>query len=526
MKIQLDLSSPKPFSKHFLFGIGSGHAPLLLRKDAVEQLKFIHDTLGIQQVRFHGIFNDDMNVVRSLQDVLPLPGAERFVDISFERIGEVYDHVLEAGMKPFVELGFMPSHFAAHKEQRTLFYYGYPGSASMPKEEAKWQDFIRSFVYFLFDRYGEEEVLTWNFEVWNEPNLIVFFGGSQADYFRLYEMTARAVKSVHPKLKIGGPATAASEWIPEFLRFVKGHNVPCDFISTHQYAGDPIGQIAGGDSTHKEGSSPFSNPTILSSVPNGSILSGLRHVFIDKSERDEMRNDTIILNAKSAKQLVGDLPLYYTEWNENATFSAVSNDTRKVAAFLVMTALKTEGSIDGSSVWCFSDIFEEMHMFHEEFHGGFGLLSHHGIPKPSYYALKFLSQVGEERFATPDQMGDITVAAFQSEQGDIQILLTRQKMKNLDLGKEEVEVVLPKNGFSSAFLSAISEDSGNPYKEYKKMGKAELSKVEIAAIKEKSQVKKLSLPFQEKGLETTFRVELGVNDVLLVEFRKAKGVNR
>ena len=76
MKIQLDLSSPKPFSKHFLFGIGSGHAPLLLRKDAVEQLKFIHDTLGIQQVRFHGIFNDDMNVVRSLQDVLPLPGAE------------------------------------------------------------------------------------------------------------------------------------------------------------------------------------------------------------------------------------------------------------------------------------------------------------------------------------------------------------------------------------------------------------------------------------------------------------------
>lgn len=165
-------------------------------------------------------------------------------------------------------------------------------------------------------------------------------------------------------------------------------------------------------------------------------------------------------------------------------------------------------------------------MFHEEFHGGFGLLSHHGIPKPSYYALKFLSQVGEERFATPDQMGDITVAAFQSEQGDIQILLTRQNMKNLDLGKEEVEVVLPKNGFSSAFLSAISEDSGNPYKEYQKMGKAELSKVEIAAIKEKSQVKKLSLPFQEKGLETTFRVELGVNDVLLVEFRKAKGVNR
>ncbi len=517
MKIHLELSSHHTFSKHFMFGVGSGHAPLLLRKDAVEQLRFIHDTLGINQVRFHGIFNDDMNVVRSLQDIFPLPGAERFTDISFERIGEVYDNVLEAGMKPFVELGFMPSHLAKNSNHRTLFYYGYPGSSSMPKDDEQWMEFIRSFLRFLLDRYGEEEVLSWNFEVWNEPNLIVFFGGSQEDYFHLYEITSRAIKSVHPKLKVGGPATAGSNWIPEFLSFIREHDVPCDFISTHQYAGDPIGQMAGGDPTNKEGGNPFSNPTVLSDVPSGSILSGLRRIFVDKSERDSLRNDTIVVNAKAAKSLVGDLPLYYTEWNENATFSAATNDTKKVAAFIVMTALKTEGVIDGSSLWCFSDLFEELHMFHEEFHGGFGLLSHHGIPKPSYYALKFLSSVGEERFDIPDQAGDITIAAFQNKRGDVQLLFTRQNMKNLDLGKERLDVSIPLSGFQKAWMSSISEDSGNPYKEYLKWNKAELTKEEIAFVKERSRVDRKCLPLQENEKETCFEVEPEVNDVVFVE---------
>lgn len=520
MKIKLDLKSTHPFHKHFLFCIGSDHAPILLRHDAVKQLKFIHDTLGVKSLRCHGIFNDDMNVVRELKDIIPLPGAERFATISFERIGEVYDNVLEAGMKPFVELGFMPSHFAKHLEHATMFYYGYPGSSSMPKDDAQWAEFIKSFLRFLLNRYGEEEVLSWNFEVWNEPNLIVFFGGSKEDYFHLYEITAKAVKEVNPKLKVGGPATAGSEWLPEFLEFVKAHNLPLDFLSTHQYAGDPIAVMAGADVRKKEGGNPFSNPMVLANVEDGSILKGLRQVFVDKSETQQMRNDTIIVNSLEAKKLAGDLPLYYTEWNENATFGAQTNDTRKVASFLTMTALKTEGNIDGSSVWCYSDIFEEMHMFHEEFHGGFGLLSHHGIPKPSYYALKFLSEVGDRRFDEKEDFGDITVGAFEDSLGNIQVLLTRQNMKNLFLPKEEIELTIPYFDIKLAKASYISEDSGNPYKEYLKLHKEELSKEEIQMVKAKSAISPILLPIQKSEEGTSISLYLGVNDVILLQLVK------
>ena len=111
MKIELQLNQTRKFNKHYLFGVGSGHASLALRRDYLEQLKYIHDTLGIKRVRFHGIFCDDMNVVRKLSDIVPVPGADRFLDINYDMIGEVYDNILACGMEPIVELSFMPSHF-------------------------------------------------------------------------------------------------------------------------------------------------------------------------------------------------------------------------------------------------------------------------------------------------------------------------------------------------------------------------------------------------------------------------------
>ena len=515
-RIVLDFTSSHKFNKHYQFGIGSGHATLALRKDYLEQLKLIHDTLGIKQVRFHGIFNEDMNVFIKLSDVIPVPGSDRFVDICFDRIGEVFDNILEIGMKPFVELSFMPKHLSKNLDQKVMFYY--QGYSSMPKDDEEWKNFIKSFIRYLLDRYGEEEVLSWNFEVWNEPNLIVFFGGSKEDYFHLYEITAKAIKEVNKNIKVGGPSTSGTNWIDDFIEFVNHNDIPIDFVSTHQYAGDPIGQMEGSNLENKEHGSPFSNPNILKDVPSGSVLDGLRHVFIDKSEIIDIPNNSLIINALNAKKKIGNLPLYYTEWNENATFSASTNDTRKVASYLIYTILNTEDSIDGSSVWCFSDIFEELHMFNEEFHGGFGLLSRHGIKKPSYYALNFLTQVGEERFDHESLKEDITYASFKDEKGDIQLILTRQNMKNLDLPKKQVDVELPLNDVKKITLQRIDEESGNPLKSYQKLDrKSSLRKEDIKAIEEESEVKEEEIEFiKEKGY-ITISLNLGINDVHLVK---------
>ena len=427
-RIVLDFTSSHKFNKHYQFGIGSGHATLALRKDYLEQLKLIHDTLGIKQVRFHGIFNEDMNVFIKLSDVIPVPGSDRFVDICFDRIGEVFDNIVVIGMKPFVELSFMPKHLSKNLDKKVMFYY--QGYSSMPKDD----------------------------------------------------------------------------------------DIPIDFVSTHQYAGDPICQMEVSNLENKEHGSPFSNPNILKDVPSGSVLDGLRHVFIDKSEIIDIPNNSLIINALNAKKKIGNLPLYYTEWNENATFSASTNDTRKVASYLIYTILNTEDSIDGSSVWCFSDIFEELHMFNEEFHGGFGLLSRHGIKKPSYYALNFLTQVGEERFDHEYLKKDITYASFKDEKGDIQLILTRQNMKNLDLPKKQVDVELPLNDVKKITLQRIDEETGNPLKSYQKLDrKSSLRKEDIKAIEEESEVKEEEIEFiKEKG-HITISLNLGINDVHLVK---------
>lgn len=522
MRINIELNETKKFNKHYKFCIGSGHAPLALRKDYCEQLKFIHDTLGIERVRFHGILSDDMNIVRKLSDIIPVPGAERFIDINFSRCAEAYDNVLAAGMKPLVELSFMPKHFAKNLNQHVLFYYGNDSYSSMPKDDLEWSNFIKDFIKFLIERYGKEEIESWLFEVWNEPDLVVFFGGSMEDYFHLYEITVKAIKEVDPNILVGGPSTSGSKWINEFLEFVKQKDLPLDFVTTHQYAGDPIGNIDGNNLELKEErkeESPFANPNLLKDVESGSILDGIRNVFIDKSEVKDIRNDSIIINSKQTRNVIGDLPLYYTEWNENATFSAYTNDTRKVSAFIVMTSLKVADTIDGSSLWCFSDIFEELHMFNEEFHGGFGLLTHHGIPKPSYYGMRMLTSLGDQRYVLPDTEGEITYGVFKNDD-EIEVLLTRQNMKNLCLDPISVEIKI-NDLFSNATYEAITEQMGNPLAIYEAMGKPKyLSNKDIETIKEKSMVVPKPLEIQTCGLATSFKLNLYVNDTYLVRLRK------
>ena len=163
-----------------------------------------------------------------------------FREFNFRACGIAYDNVLSAGMKPFVELSFMPRELAEDPEKTGSFYYR--PIDCMPKDLTAWRDYIQRFIRFLEHRYGEAEVRTWYFEVWNEPDLNpVFFQGTRDDYFRLYEATARAIKEVDPHLSVGGPATSGSKWVKSFRNFCEEKNVPLDFISTHQYAGDPLG---------------------------------------------------------------------------------------------------------------------------------------------------------------------------------------------------------------------------------------------------------------------------------------------
>ena len=139
-------------------------------------------------------------------------------EYNWQYIDELYDFLHRIGMKPFVELGFMPNGLASGS--KTIFWW--KGNVTPPRDMNKWADLIRAFVLHERERYGDAEVRTWYFEVWNEPNLTDgFWAGTQQQYFDLYAATARAIKSVSPDYKVGGPAHGGlrlDHGVPSFLR--------------------------------------------------------------------------------------------------------------------------------------------------------------------------------------------------------------------------------------------------------------------------------------------------------------------
>ncbi|MET2829126.1 GH39 family glycosyl hydrolase [Mesorhizobium shangrilense] len=342
-------SQGEDFSHFWEHTVGSGHATLALRADWQAQMRRAHDELGFRHVRFHGLLDDDMGTLID-QDDQPL--------YSFFNTDQIFDFLLSVGMRPFVELSFMPTMLSSSGQ--IIFHYR--ANVSAPKDYDQWSALISKLVAHWVDRYGEEEVRQWFFEVWNEPNLEAFGSGKQEDYFKLYAHTARAIKSVDGQLKVGGPATAANAWIEDFTAFCANNDLPVDFISTHHYPTDAFGQP--GDDTETQ---------------------------LSKSTRSALRDE-----ARIARDQAGDRPLYYTEWCTSSNPRDPMHDQPYAAAFIVKTVMEARGLVQGYSYWTFSDIFEENYFPSQPFHGGFGLMNLHGIAKPAYRAFELLHGLGAE----------------------------------------------------------------------------------------------------------------------------------
>ena len=193
-----------------------------------DALRLAHEDLGADRVRAHAILHDDLGVYRE---------EAGHSSYDFARVDAVYDRVLAAGLRPVVEVSFMPRDLAADAEP-TIFEYR--GHISPPRDWERWGELCRRLAAHLVERYGLEEVRGWGVEIWNEANLEVFWSGTQAESFRLYEIAPHAIRSVDDKLLVGGPASAAAGWIADFLDFVVDEASPCDFLTTHTYGNLPL----------------------------------------------------------------------------------------------------------------------------------------------------------------------------------------------------------------------------------------------------------------------------------------------
>lgn len=377
--------------------VGAGRAHEGLHGDWQRQLLEAKKECDFQRIRFHGLLHDEMSVYREDKDGIHL---------NFQYIDALFDYLTGIGVVPFIELGFMPEQLRSGEE--TIFWWR--GNVTPPSDYGKWGFLIEGLAKHLKERYGEDEVATWYFEVWNEPNLSGFFSGTQEDYFKLYETSAKAIKRASERFRVGGPATAGCAWIPEFIDFCRSRQIPVDFITTHHYGVEGF--------LDEFGQQQLRMPENINSV-----------------------SDLVNSTCDNVKTLEGykDLEVHFTEWSSSYSPRDPFHDVYQNAPYVLNTLKRVEGNPASMSYWTFTDIFEEPGPVPSPFHGGFGLMTFEGIKKPTYFAYKFLNELGE----TELNNDDVHSWVCRNKKGDVQALFWN--IVRADQGKESNQVYFKKD---------------------------------------------------------------------------------
>jgi xylan 1,4-beta-xylosidase len=368
-RIQIDAAAPAtPFPHFWEQMFGSGRAVLALRESYREDLRAVKLVTDFQFVRFHAILQDENGVYNEDEHGNPV--------YNFSYVDQIYDGLLKNGVRPVVEISFMPKKLAFNPDALHPFWY--KQNVSPPKSLEAWDALMTHFARHLVERYGIEEVSQWYFEVWNEPN-IDFWNGipRQESYFELYAHTARSLKAVSPRLRVGGPATAAAEWVADFIKYNADHQVPVDFVSSHGYADDTV--------------------------------ENLFHTREEIPMDDRVCRAIAKVHREIQASPMPKLPLLWTEWNVQGMKE--SRDTTFVGPALANTIRECDGDVTFMSFWTFSDVFEEGGPIPKPFEGHFGLRAKGGINKPSYYDFALLHQLGNRRLANQSRNVIVTTDA-------------------------------------------------------------------------------------------------------------------
>ena len=441
--------------------VGSDHAAMALRVDWRAQLQRAHAELGFEYVRFHGFLSDDVGAFTRI-------GETKIY--SFHNVDLIFDFLLSIGMKPFVELSFMPTGLASGPQE--VFHYR--GNISLPTSYPAWAELIENLVRHCVQRYGLAEVRQWFFEVWNEPNLGFFFVGGFDDYIELYAHATRAIKSVDGELRVGGPATAANAWIEEFVARCREIDAPVDFISTHHYPTDAFGK-------------PEDDTVTQLALGHPSAL------------REQ---------AAKVKGEAAGLPVHYTEWSSSSNPRDELHDETFAACFIVKTVLEARGLVEAYGWWTFSDIFEENYFPSIQFHGGFGLLTIDGVAKPAYRAFEVLHALGEELLDVEGAHETVNCWAIRRER-TITLLFCNFALPRWPIAERSVRMTLRNAVARSAEIRRIDADHANPKRLWLEMGEPEdLAAQDLARLGEASRCDAEAMDFANTANGVSFELSL------------------
>lgn len=357
-RIKIEENSRAAFVNHVDYCVGTGRMGLALTQEYQDQLALVQEEIGFSHIRGHGLFCDDMAIYQEYEK-----DGIRHAEYNFTYLDRVMDSYLRLGIRPFLELGFMPEKLASGSQ--TVFYW--KGNTTPPKSYEDWCSLVTATLGHLMERYGEAEVVTWPIEVWNEPNLPGFWeNADMEEYFKLFEKTFLAIKALDSRFRVGGPAICGVEderWIRCFMEFCRDHKLMPDFVTRHHYT-TQIPEEAGHYGYAK-----------LSQPEDG------------------------FSNLETTRKIVDSFPefegmeIHITEFNTSYIPNCPLHDTNRNAAYIALQLSRLGDVNESYSYWTFGDVFEERGVPFTPFHGGFGLVANGCIPKPTFWTFAFFKKL-------------------------------------------------------------------------------------------------------------------------------------
>jgi len=458
----------KPFPHFWETTFGSGRATLSLRDSYRKDLHSVKEITNFQAVRFHAIFHDEVGLydpdrkpiqfAQMMNATAPTPDNAGIYNFSY--IDQIYDGLIDQGIRPFVELSFMPKKLAADPDALHAFWY--KPNVGPPRDYTQWDAMITAFAQHLVDRYGLDQVSHWDFEVWNEPNIDFWRGKpAQASYFELYDHTALAIKKVSPRLRVGGPSTAQAAWVGNFLRHCKEKNIPVDFASSHVYANDTAKDVFQSDEV----------------IPRDRMV--CRAV---RKVHDEITSSPL-----------PSTPLIFSEYNASYANEPNVTDSIYMGPWLATTISQCDGLTEAMSYWSFSDVFEEQGVVRTPFYGGFGLIAEDSISKPAFNAFAMLHELGDRRIpldsdsalATRRSDGGLAIALWNYAPPDGTGAAYTKPPASRGPSKTFTLQLTGVASNASATILRLDEDHGNVIKTYDAMGRPAFpSRSQIVKLRE------------------------------------------
>ena len=341
-------------------------ANTILYSDVQNMLRKVQKEIGFRYIRFNGIVSDEMRVFS-----LDSAGNPVF---SFTYVDKVLDFLLSIGLRPFIQISFMPEDLA--KTRKKLFGY----LVSEPENRKLWCQMVTALVQHMLIRYGKEEVRLWYFSVWHLPDTpSEMYGFSNAmDFYRFYQETWTAVKKCDPNLRFGTPASyylvqpGYSNWYIPFLEWCRANSCIPDFLNFHYY------DLVFHDTDGAQEAFGFQETMVLRETPDGFN----NFVIQVLSERHKLGADT--------------MPIFLTEWNNTPSQQDLLNDTCFKSCYIAKGILENYDKLDSFGYWTLTDWTGEAPEPEKMFFGGLGMFTSGGIPKASFYVFTLLRQLGTE----------------------------------------------------------------------------------------------------------------------------------